>query len=82
MRVVVGDESWGIFLNAEQFNKDFLRANYRSDDGARWKVPGSPNGRGGMEYLGDDPALYKRAYEIRSKDGRKRGPISFACSRC
>jgi spore coat protein CotH len=31
-------------------------------------VPGSPNGRGGLEYLGDDIAAYRRVYEIKSKD--------------
>jgi CotH kinase protein len=71
MRVVINGENWGVYLNAEQFNKDFTDDRFGSDKGARWKVPGSPNGRGGMEYLGDDPAAYKRLYEIKSKDDEK-----------
>ncbi len=71
MRVVINGESWGIYLNAQQFNKDFLRDNYATEKGARWKVPGSPGGRGGMEYLGDDVASYKGIYDIRSKDDPK-----------
>ena len=71
MRVVINGESWGIYLNAQQFNKDFLRDNYSTENGARWKVPGSPGGRGGMEYLGDDVATYKGTYDIRSKDNPK-----------
>ena len=39
--------------------------------GARWKVPGSPNGRGSLTYLGDDAAPYKKIYEIKSKDDAK-----------
>ena len=35
---------------------------------SRWKVPGSPGGRGGLEYLGDGPGQYKRVFEIKSKD--------------
>jgi hypothetical protein len=31
-------------------------------------VPGSPNGRGGLEYLGEDVEAYTRLYEIKSKD--------------
>ena len=68
VHVVINGESWGVYLNAQQYNKDFLRDNYATENGARWKVPGSPGGRGGMEYLGDDPAAYKRIYEIKSKD--------------
>jgi hypothetical protein len=68
LRAVINGESWGVYLNAEQFNKDFLRESFKTENGARWKVPGSPGGRGGMEYLGDDVSLYKRTYDIRSKD--------------
>jgi hypothetical protein len=71
MRVVINGESWGAYINAEQFNKDFLRDYFKTDKGARWKVPGSPGGRGGMEYWGDDPAAYKRTYDIKTKDDPK-----------
>jgi spore coat protein CotH len=68
VRVVINGESWGIYVSAQQFNKDFVRDFYGTTAGARWKVPGSPMGRGGLEYLGEDPAPYKRIYEIKSKD--------------
>lgn len=71
VRVAINGESWGIYLSAQQFNKDFLRDFYDTDEGARWKVPGSPNGRGGMEYLGEDVAAYRRLYEIKTKDDPK-----------
>ncbi len=68
MRVVINGESWGLFLNAKQFNKDFLRDWFGTTKGARWKVPGSPRGRGGLEYLGPDAAQYRPIYEIKTKD--------------
>jgi hypothetical protein len=71
VKVVINGESWGIYVSAQQFNKDFTRDFFGTANGARWKVPGSPGGRGGMEYLGDDPELYKRTYEIKSKDEPK-----------
>jgi spore coat protein CotH len=71
MRVVINGESWGVYVSAQQFNKDFTRDFFNSTKGARWKVPGSPGGRGGMEYLGPDPAAYKRIYEIKTKDDKK-----------
>jgi spore coat protein CotH len=71
VRVVLNGESWGVYVNVEQVNKDFVNTWYKTEDGARWKVPGSPGGRGGLEYVGDDIAQYKRTYEIKSKDNQK-----------
>jgi len=71
MRVVINDENWGVYINTQQFNKDFTRDYFNSTKGARWKVPGSPGGRAGFNYLGDDPAAYKDIYQITSKDDAK-----------
>jgi spore coat protein CotH len=71
MRVVINGESWGAYLNAQQFNKDFTRDFFNSTRGARWKVPGSPGGRAGFKYLGDNAEDYKRLYQITSKDDPK-----------
>jgi hypothetical protein len=71
LRVVINGESWGVYINAQQYNKDFVRDFFKTEQGARWKVPGNPGGRGGMEYWGDDPSAYKQAYEIRTKDDPK-----------
>lgn len=71
VRVVINGENWGIYASAEQFNKDFTQDRFHTAKGARWKVPGSPAGRGGLVYLGDDPAAYRRIYEIKSKDEPK-----------
>ena len=68
MRVVINGESWGIYLNAQQFNKDFTRDFFNSVKGVRWKVPGSPGGRAGLNYIGERVEDYKRLYEIASKD--------------
>ena len=67
-RVVINGESWGVYLNAQQFNNDFVRDWFKVTRGARWKAPGSPRGQAGLEYLGEDVAAYKRLYEIKSKD--------------
>jgi hypothetical protein len=68
MRVVINGESWGVYLNAQQFNADLLRDYFKTTKGARWKVPGRPGGRGGLEYLGENPETYKGIYEIKTKD--------------
>jgi hypothetical protein len=71
-RLVINGESWGLYVNVEQFNKDFTKEFFGSTKGARWKVRGSPGGRGSLAYLGDDPAEYKSIYTIKTKDDPKR----------
>ncbi|HEX5110684.1 MAG TPA: CotH kinase family protein [Vicinamibacterales bacterium] len=71
VRVVINGESWGIYLNAQQYNKDFTRDYFGTTDGARWKTPGNPRGMAGLEYLGESADAYKSIYEIKSKDTPK-----------
>ncbi len=68
VRLVVNGESWGIYQDQQQYNKDFLADYFDDTGGVRWKVSGSPNGQGGMRYLGDDPDTYRSIYEIDNKD--------------
>jgi spore coat protein CotH len=71
VRVVINGESWGLYINAQQFNRDAINDWFGTTKGARWKVPGSPGGRGSLAYLGDDVAEYKRFYAIKTKDDSK-----------
>lgn len=71
VKVVINGESWGLYSNAQQFDKVFLKENYPSDKGTRWKVTGSPGGGGGLTYSGDNVEDYKRRFEIKSGDNEK-----------
>lgn len=71
VRLAINGESWGVYVNVEQFNSDLTQENFGSGKGTRWKTPGSPGGRAGLAYRGDDPATYKTAYEIKTKDDPK-----------
>lgn len=77
VKVVVNGESWGIYVSVEQFNKDFVAEHFKvlgkakPGDGARWKVKGSPNGRSGLDYIGDDLAAYRQRYQIKSRDNEE-----------
>jgi spore coat protein CotH len=68
VRLVINGESWGVYINAQQFNKDLIKEWFGTSKGARWKVQGSPGGRGGLSYLGENIEAYKRLYTIKSKD--------------
>ncbi len=68
VKVVINGESWGVYGSAQQFDKVFLKENFNSSKGARWKVRGNPGAAGGLEYLGENIADYKRRYQIKSED--------------
>jgi hypothetical protein len=68
VRTVINGESWGIYVNVQQFNTDFINDWYSTRRGARWRVPGSPFGQGGMEYLGENSDAYRQIYSLRSRD--------------
>jgi spore coat protein CotH len=71
VRVVINGENWGVYINAQPFNKDFVRDYYGTTKGVRWKTPGSPRGQASLKYLGDDPEKYKRSYELKGKEDAK-----------
>ncbi len=71
VKLVVNGESWGVYVNAQQFDRELLKDCFGSTKGTRWKVPGSPRGGGGLEYVGEDRAEYERRYEMKSDGGAK-----------
>jgi spore coat protein CotH len=68
VRVVINGENWGIYVSSQQVDKDFLEENFKTRDGYRWRVPGSPRGRGGLEYLGDSVDAYRRIFEVKGDE--------------
>jgi spore coat protein CotH len=71
VRVVINGESWGVYPNVQQMNKEFAKENYGKTDVARWRAPGSPMGAASFAYLGDDAAAYKSSYTLKSKEDPK-----------
>ena len=68
VRVVINGENWGIYANAQQFNKEFVAEHFNTTKGARWKIPQGGRAAGGFTYQGDDVSRYNRAFQIKSKD--------------
>ena len=67
VHVVINGESWGVYVNEQQVNKDFLKDNFGTKKGGRFKAPPGPR-PGSFAYQGDDKSKYTSAYEIKSKD--------------
>jgi hypothetical protein len=68
VRVVINGENWGVYANAQQFNKEFVQDNFGTTKGARWKIPQGGNATGGFTYQGEEVGRYNRAFQIKSKD--------------
>ncbi len=66
VHVVINGESWGLYANAQQFDKIFLTENYGSDKGARWKVRGNPGADGGLRYVGEEREEYESRFQMKS----------------
>ena len=71
VRVVLNGESWGVYVNQQAINQEFVKEWFGDTKGALWKVPGSPRGNGGLDYLGDNLEVYRRLYQIKTKDDPK-----------
>ncbi len=70
VRVVINGEDWGVHVNVQQMNKDFLAERFGSRKGIRYKAPANFSGDAGLVDLGDDVAAYDRAYELLSEDAK------------
>jgi spore coat protein CotH len=69
VRVVINGENWGIYANAQQFNREFLSDNFKTTQGTRWKVPqGGGGGIGAFSYVDQDANSYRNVFQIKSKD--------------
>lgn len=65
VKLVINGESWGIYVNSQQFNKDFLDEWFGTKDGVRWKVP--PGRSSGLVYNGDQPSTYQQSYQLKTR---------------
>ena len=62
VKLVINGESWGVYINLQQYNKDFLDEWFGTRDGVRFKVgPG-----GGLTYVGDNVDAYQRTYQLKT----------------
>ncbi len=66
VRLVINGESWGLYVNTQQFDKKFLAENFGSSKGARSKVPGNPGADGDLRYLGEQVEEYKKRFPYHS----------------
>src|ERR1051325_9423709 len=73
--LTINGESWGLYPNVQQLNKQFYKEWYLSNDGTNWRadresgmVTPYGDGKGGLNYLGSDTSLYQAEYILKSAD--------------
>ena len=69
VRVVINGKYFGVFANIQQINKDFLKDNFDTKKGIRWKIPPAFGGQGALTWQGPDLEAYKAAYELKTGSG-------------
>ena len=74
VRLVINGEDWGVYVNVQQVNKDFLQERFGTKKGVRWKVPPDFSGGGALKYLGGDVAAYKPSYDLKTNKGGDKWP--------
>ena len=65
VKLVINGENWGVYINSQQFNKDFLDEWFGTKQGVRWKVP--PGRNSGLVYNGDQPSAYEQSYQLKTR---------------
>ena len=63
VKLVINGENWGVYINLQQFNKDFLDEWFGTREGVRWKV--GPGG-GALTAAGNSAADYERNYQLKT----------------
>ncbi|MFZ1706139.1 MAG: CotH kinase family protein [Saprospiraceae bacterium] len=81
VKLYINDQYWGVYLNVQQLNKDFLKEWYESNDGNNFRAdsPTSTGGGGGggggaqwgdgtaaINFLGNDTTTYQKYYTLKS----------------
>lgn len=66
VKLVINGENWGVYINLQQYNKDFLDEWFDTRDGVRWKV--GPGRGGALTYAGDDSETYQETYQLKTRN--------------
>ncbi len=65
VKLVINGENWGVYINLQQYNKDFLDEWFDTRNGIRWKV--GPGG-GALIVPGNDIGSYQQTYQLKTSN--------------
>jgi len=76
-KLYINGESWGLYVNVQQLNKDYLKEWFLSNDGTNFRAdapvgtPGPPqwgDGTAALNYLGSNQTAYQQYYTLKSTE--------------
>jgi hypothetical protein len=71
-KLYLNDEYQGVYVNVERIDETFLQSRFGDPDAALFKADiGGPGGN--LQFIGDDPAAYARAFEPKTKAAKLQG---------
>jgi len=69
-KLYLNDKYQGVYVNVERIDETFIERNYPDPNGLLFKVDeGGPGGN--LQFIGDDPVLYSKAFEPETKSAKK-----------
>ncbi len=69
-RLFLNDKYYGVYVNVERIDESFIEHHLPDANGMLFKVDeGGPGGN--LQFLGDNPASYERAFEAETKSAKK-----------
>lgn len=66
VKLVINGENWGVYINLQQYNKDFLAEWFGTRGGVRWKI--GPGRGGALTYAGDNRTTYQETYQLKTNN--------------
>ena len=65
-KLLVNGKNHGVYVNVERIDETFIQRNFPGENGLLFKVDeGGPASN--LQFIGDDPAIYQKAFEPQSK---------------
>jgi hypothetical protein len=69
VKVVLNNESWGVYVNVQQPDKKMMAEWFKGNDGNRYRADpptNSPTARSALQWLGAEKGPYQQSYELKT----------------
>ncbi len=68
VKLYINNQYWGVYVNVQQANTEFLDEAFGEDGGNNFKGEGNTTSSSSLQWLGSNPTSYKNSYELKSGD--------------
>ncbi len=72
VELYINDQPWGLYVNTQQLDSDFIKDWFLSKKGTRWRAQGNgvhakgyTKGHSSLNYLGESPSEYETYYTLK-----------------